>query len=227
MLREITRNSVHSSFSLSVSHSFSAFKQIRQNILKKTEHHFFGCRESQFEIIFLPHFALPIPYTSTLSPHPNRTDQARKTKRREKKEKEKKKREILDFRVRTENEHGVWKRAENGEEEASDETRAEDLQQELAAIGEVRGRREHQVSVHEDQEQIPQHRGGARQEPVRLLARRLRRRRREREHPEVRRRRPLQAVVDSIGDQRIGDGAARVGVAAQDQEQEEREKWRL
>lgn len=73
---------------------------------------------------------------------------------------------------RHEDEHGVGEGAEHGEEEAADDAGPQDLQQQLAAVGQVRGRQEHEAPVDDDQEQVAGPRGGAGQEPVRLLARR-------------------------------------------------------
>lgn len=126
-----------------------------------------------------------------------------------------------------ENEHGVGKGAEDGEEQASDDTGAENLEQELAAIGEVGGGRVHQVAVYQNQEQVPDHGGGAGQEPIGLVAGGVRCREGVVES-EVGRE-GVRPVVDSIGDKtgrrgvdEVGEEhTASVGLAAEDQEEEE------
>lgn len=125
----------------------------------------------------------------------------------------------------TENEHGVRKSPEDGEKQASNDTGTENLEQHLAAIGEVGGGQEHQISIHQDQEQIPKHGGGAGQEPVGLITRGLRIHR-EGVESEVGSGDVGQVVVDAIGDQILRRGLgvrdeAAAGVAAEDQEEEE------
>lgn len=95
---------------------------------------------------------------------------------------------------RYDNEHSVGKSAENREEEAADDTGPQDLQQELAAIGEVRGGEEHEVAVDDDEEEVAEHGGGARQETVRLFAG-LRRTEAEEQRSSV------IAAVDAVGDE--------------------------
>lgn len=121
----------------------------------------------------------------------------------------------------TENEHGIGERAEDGEEQSSDKAGAEDLEQELAAIGEVGGGREHEVAIDDDEEQVAEDGGGARQEPVRLLAGGLGSEAGERVEAEVERL-SLPEAVDPVGDQIgrqrvVGDEAA-VGLGAAEDE---------
>lgn len=70
----------------------------------------------------------------------------------------------------TKDKHGVRECTEHGEEEATDETRAENLQQELAPIGEESGGQEHQVPINKDEEDVAQRVGGAGQEAISRLA---------------------------------------------------------
>lgn len=70
----------------------------------------------------------------------------------------------------TEDQQGVGERAEDGEEEAADDPGAEDLEQQLAAGGEVGGGLEHEEAVGQGEEEVPPRRGRAREEPVRHLA---------------------------------------------------------
>lgn len=70
----------------------------------------------------------------------------------------------------TENEHGIGKSAEDGKEEAADDTGPYNLEQHLTPASQVGGAEVHQVAVGEDQEEVSQYSGGAGQEPVRLVA---------------------------------------------------------
>jgi hypothetical protein len=64
----------------------------------------------------------------------------------------------------------IGERTEDGEEEASDEAGAHDLEQQLAPRRQARGRPEHEEAVREHQEEVSEDGGGAGQEAIRLLA---------------------------------------------------------
>ena len=70
----------------------------------------------------------------------------------------------------TEDEERVGEGAEDGEEEAADEAGPHDLEQQLTAGRQEGGRLVHEEPIREPQEQVPEHGGGAGEEPVRLLA---------------------------------------------------------
>lgn len=70
----------------------------------------------------------------------------------------------------TENEHGVGKRPEHRQQEPADEPGPYDLQQQLAAGREERRGHVHQVTVHQDQEQVADPGRRAGQEAVGLVA---------------------------------------------------------
>ncbi|KAF5730727.1 hypothetical protein HS088_TW19G00322 [Tripterygium wilfordii] len=86
----------------------------------------------------------------------------------------------------TENQHCIGKGAEDGQKETANNTRPEDLQQQLASTRQISSRREHEVAINEYQEQVPQSSLGAGQEPIRLLTRLLHPRRRERLEKQIR-----------------------------------------
>ena len=118
-------------------------------------------------------------------------------------------------RARTEDEERVGEGAEDGEEESADEPRPHDLEQQLAARGQVRGGLEHEEAVDEGEEEVPEHGGGAGEEAVRLLALLLRRRRRgrrgEADHRDERRRR------GAVGDEAAVRGGGHEGEKERDQ----------
>lgn len=72
--------------------------------------------------------------------------------------------------IHTENEHGIRKSAEDGEEEAADETGTENLKQELAAAGEVCGGEVHEIPINDDEKEVAESGVGAGQKAVGLLA---------------------------------------------------------
>lgn len=99
--------------------------------------------------------------------------------------------------MRTENKHGIRKGAEDWKEQTADNTRAKNVQQELAAMGQIGGGEEHEVAIDDDEEDISNNGGGARQEPVGLVASGIGREGRGPVESEVGR---IAELLDPIGD---------------------------
>ena len=135
-------------------------------------------------------------------------------------------------RTRTEDEERVGEGAEDGEEESADEPRPHDLEQQLAARGQVRGGLEHEEAVGQDEEEVPERGAGARQEPVRHLAPAAaasllplpRRRRGLRREPQRGGRAPREEEAEPPA---AGDGAALRERGRGEEEEEEERRGRV
>ena len=69
----------------------------------------------------------------------------------------------------TKNEHGIRKNTDRGKEHAADDAGPENLEQEIAALRDVVGGEERDITVDDDQKKVAKHGGAAWQESIRLL----------------------------------------------------------